>query len=174
MIVAFWDTQYMDWSSIPTLECCCSVTQLCPTLWDLMECTTPGFPVLYYLPNFALTHIHWVSDAIQPSHSLSGPLSCPRSFPASGSFSNESAFHNRWPKYWSFNLASVLPMNIQAWFRLGVDWFELFPVQVILLQHHSLKASVLQHSAQNVLPSISKKAYQALYFLFHEGSCKIQ
>ena len=47
--------------------------QSCPTLCDPMDCSTPGFPVLHYLPKFAHTHIHWVSDAIQPSHPLSPP-----------------------------------------------------------------------------------------------------
>ena len=51
--------------------CCCSVAQSCPTLWDPMDCSTPGFPVLHYLPEFAKTHVHWVNDAIQPSHPLS-------------------------------------------------------------------------------------------------------
>ena len=139
-----------------------------------MKCSTPGFPVLYYLPNFALTHVLWISDPIQPSHYLLCPLSCPQSFPASESFSNESAFHIRWPKYWSLNF-SISPSNeYSGLISFRVDWFELFSVQVILLQHHSSKASVLQHSAQNVLPSISKKAYQALYFLSHEGSCKMR
>ena len=52
---------------------CCSVAQLCPTLCDPTNCSTPGFPVLHHLPEFAQTHIHWVSDAIQPSHPLSPP-----------------------------------------------------------------------------------------------------
>ena len=50
-----------------------SVTQSCPTLWDPMDCSTPGFPVFHYLLEFAQTHVHWVSDAIQPSHPLSPP-----------------------------------------------------------------------------------------------------
>ena len=49
---------------------CCSVTNLCPALCDPMGCSTPGFPVLHYFPEFAQTHVHWVSDAIQPSHPL--------------------------------------------------------------------------------------------------------
>ena len=49
---------------------CCSVAKLCPTLWDPMNCSTPGFPALHYLPEFAQTLVHWVSDAIQPSHPL--------------------------------------------------------------------------------------------------------
>ena len=52
-------------------RCCCSVAKLCPTLWDPMNCSTPGFPVLHYLSEFAQTHVHWVSDDIQPSYSLS-------------------------------------------------------------------------------------------------------
>ena len=51
----------------------CLVTQSCPTLCDPMDCSMPGFPVLHPLPELAQTHIHWVSDAIQPSHPLSSP-----------------------------------------------------------------------------------------------------
>ena len=53
--------------------CCCSVVQSCLTLYDPMECSTPGFPVLHQLPELAQTHVHRVSDAIQPSHPLSSP-----------------------------------------------------------------------------------------------------
>ena len=51
-------------------DLCCSVARSCPTLCDFVDCSTPGFPVLHYLPEFAQTHVHWVSDAIQPSHPL--------------------------------------------------------------------------------------------------------
>ena len=53
--------------------CCCSVTKLCLTLCDPMDCSIPGFPVPYYLLEFAQTHFHWVGDAIQPSHPLPSP-----------------------------------------------------------------------------------------------------
>ena len=53
--------------------CCCSVTKLCPTLCSRMDCHTLGFPVIHYLPEFAPTHVHWVSNAIQSSHPLSLP-----------------------------------------------------------------------------------------------------
>ena len=53
--------------------CCCSVANSCPTFCDPMNCNTPGFPVLHCLPEFAQTHVHWVSDAIQLSHPLSPP-----------------------------------------------------------------------------------------------------
>ena len=52
---------------------CCSLTKLCPTLWDPMNCSTPGFPVLRYLPELAQTHVHRVGEASQSSHLLSSP-----------------------------------------------------------------------------------------------------
>ena len=52
---------------------CCSVAQLCLTLWDPMDCSTPDFPILHHLLEFAQTHVHWISDAIQSSHPLSSP-----------------------------------------------------------------------------------------------------
>ena len=58
-----------------THRLCCSLVVLCPTLCDLMDCSTPGFLVLHYLPGFAQTHVHWVRDAIQPSCPLSSPSS---------------------------------------------------------------------------------------------------
>ena len=58
---------------IPWIGGCCLVTQSCPTLCDPMDCSMPGFPVLHHLPELAQTHVHWDSDAIQPSHPLSSP-----------------------------------------------------------------------------------------------------
>ena len=93
--------------------CCCSVAQLCPILCDLMDCSMPGLPVHYQLPQLAQTHVHRVGDAIQPSHPLSS--SSPPAFSLSQHqgfffFSNESALCIRWPKYWSFNF-SFSPSN---------------------------------------------------------------
>ena len=63
------------------------VVQACPTLCNSMDRSTPGFPVLHYLPEFVHTHVHWVNDTIQPSHPLSPPFSpCSQFFPASGLF----------------------------------------------------------------------------------------
>ena len=53
--------------------CCCSFTQSGLTLCNPMDCSMPSFPVLHHLPEFAHTHVHWVSDAIQPPHPLSPP-----------------------------------------------------------------------------------------------------
>ena len=55
-------------------QCCCSVDKSCPTPCDPMNCSTPGFSVLHYLPEIAQTYVHWVSDAIHPSRSLSPPF----------------------------------------------------------------------------------------------------
>ena len=73
----------------PYSSCCCffSVAQSCLILCYPMNCSTPGFLVLHCLLEFAQTCVHWVSNAIHPSHPLSLPFSsCPQSFPASGSF----------------------------------------------------------------------------------------
>ena len=81
----------------------CSVTQWCLTLCDPMNCSTPGFPALHYLPELAQTHVHWVSDTIQPSHPLSPHLLLlPSVFPSIRVISNELALPIRWPKYWRF------------------------------------------------------------------------
>ena len=79
----------------------CSVAKWCPTLCYPVDCGTPGFPVLHYLPEFAQTHVHWFRDAFQPSHPLL-PLLLPEIFPSIRVFSNEWALCIRWSKYWSF------------------------------------------------------------------------
>ena len=80
-----------------------SVAQSCPTVCDPMNLSTPGLPVHHQLPEFSQTHVHRVSDAIQPSHPLSSP-SPPAPNPSQHQgFSNESTLRIRWPKYWSFS-----------------------------------------------------------------------
>ena len=81
-----------------------SVAQSCLTLCDPMDCSTPGFPVLHHLPELAQTHVHWVSDAIQSSHPLLSLSPSAFNFPSIRIFSNESALHIRWSKYWSFSI----------------------------------------------------------------------
>ena len=104
-----------------SLGCYCSVAKLCLILCDLMDCSTPGFPVLHHLPEFPQTHVHWVGDAIQPPHTLCHPIVLlPSIFLSIRVFSSELALRIRWPNYWSFSSASVLPMNIQDWFPLGL------------------------------------------------------
>ena len=106
-----------------------------------MDCSTPSFPVLHYLPEFTQTHVHWVSDAIQSSHPL--PLSSPFAF----NLSNESAPHIRWPKYWSFSLSINLSNEYSGLISFSIDWFDLLAIQGTLeslLQHHNLKASIFR------------------------------
>ena len=93
---------------------CCSVAKSCLTLCDPVDCSASGSPVLHYLREFTQTHIHWVSDAIQPSHPLP-PLfsSCPRSFPPSGSFL--MTLHIRWSKYWSFSWSQPTKRRGKRW-----------------------------------------------------------
>ena len=70
--------------------CCCSVAELSPTLWDPMDCGIPGCAVLRHLLESAQIHVHWVGDAIQPSHPLLTPLLLPSIFPSIRVFCNES------------------------------------------------------------------------------------
>ena len=100
------------------MSCCCSVPQSCPALCDCMECSTPGFPVLHPLPEFAQTHVRWISDAIQPCHPLCPLLLLPTIFPSIGSFLMSWVFVSGGQSIG--RLASVLPMNIQSWYPLGL------------------------------------------------------
>ena len=85
-----------------------SVAQSCPTLCDPMNRSTPGLLVHHQLPEFTQTHVHRVSDAIQPSHPLSSPSPPAPNPPSSRVFSNESTLCMRWPKHWSFSF-SIIP-----------------------------------------------------------------
>ena len=128
------------------MYCCCSVAKLCLTLCNPMDCSTPGFTVLHYLLEFAQFHVHWVSDAIQPSHSLL-PLSPPvlNLSQNQGLFQWVSSLHQV-SKYWSFSF-SISPSNeYSGLISFRIDWFDLLAVQGTLkslLQHHNLKASAL-------------------------------
>ena len=122
----------------------------CVTLCDLMNCNTPGLPVHHQLPEFTQTHLHWVSDAIHPSHLCHPLLLLPSIFPIIRVFSNESALHIRWPKHWNFRF-NISPSNEQpGLISFRIDWLDLLAVQRTLkslLQHHSSKASILWCSA---------------------------
>ena len=85
-----------------------SVAQSCLTLCDPMNHSTPGLPVHHHLLEFTQTHIHRVSDPIQPSDPLLSPLLLPPIPPSIRVFSNKSTLRMRWPKYWSFRF-SIIP-----------------------------------------------------------------
>ena len=113
-----------------------------------MNCSMPGLPVHHQLPEFTQTHVHQVSDAIQPSHPLSSPL--PPIPPSIRVFSNDSTLHMRWPKYWSFSFSIIPSKEIPGLISVRMDWLDLLTVQGTfksLLQHHSSKASILQRTA---------------------------
>ena len=123
-----------------------------------MDYSTPRFPVCHQLVELAQTHVHWISDAIQPSHPLSSPSLPAFNFPSIRVFSKQSVFCIRWPKYWSFSF-SISPSNEHSgpiFFRM--DWLDLLATQGILkslLQHHSSKASFLQCSAFLYVPTLT-------------------
>jgi len=117
-LINFWVRRNISFS-------CCSVTQSCLTLCDPIDCSTPGLPVIYHLPEPAQAHVQ--SQWCHPNHLvLCHPLLLmPSTFPSIRVFSNESALCIRWPKYWSFTF-SILLMNIQGWFPLGwTGWISL-------------------------------------------------
>ena len=126
-----------------------SVAQSCPTLCNPIDCSMPGFPVHHQLPELTQTHVHRVSDAIQPSPPLSALL-LSSIFPSIRVFSNDLVLRIRWPKYWSFNF-SISPSNEYSGlisFRMeGLDLLAVQGTLKSLLQHHSSKASFLWHSA---------------------------
>ena len=101
--------------------CCFSVTQLCLTLCNPMDCSTPGFPVLHHLPELAQIYVHWVDD-INPiiSFSVIPFSSCLQSFPASGSFPMSQFFASGGQSIEASATALILAMNIQGWFHLGL------------------------------------------------------
>ena len=127
-----------------------SVAQLCPTLCNPMNRSMPGLPVHHQLLEFNQTHVHQVGDATQPSHPLSSP-SPPAANPSQhqGLFQWVNSLHEV-AKYWSFSF-NISPSNEHpGLISFRMDWLELLAVQGTLkslLQHHSSKASIFQHSS---------------------------
>ena len=123
-----------------------SVTQLCPTLCNPMDCSTPGFPITNTQSLFKLMSI----ESVMSSEHLI--LCCPllllpSIFPSIRVLSNESVLHIRWPKYWSFSFSISLSNEYSGLISFRMDWLDFLAVQRILnclLQHHS---SILRHSA---------------------------
>ena len=118
-----------------------SDAQLCWTLCEFMNHSTPGLPVHHQLPEFTQTHVHCVGDAIQPSHPLSSS-----SPPAPNPSQHQSLF--QWVNS-SQDMAKVLEFQLQHQSFQWTPRTDLLAVQGILslLQHHSSKPSILWHSA---------------------------
>ena len=125
-----------------------------------MNCSTPGLPVHHQLPEFTQTHVHWVGDAIQPSHPLSSPSPPDPNPPSIRVFSNESALRMRWPKYWSFSF-SISPSNEHPrLISFRMDWLDL------------LESKGLSHSNQMLIYMqqnyhITKNNRHLNYFFFN-------
>ena len=103
-----------------------SVAQSCPTLCNPMNRSTPGLPVHHQLPEFTQTHVHWVSDAIQPSHPLVPFSSCPQSLPASKSFPMSQLFAWGGQSTGVSALASFVPKKSQGWSPLEwIGWISM-------------------------------------------------
>ena len=115
-----------------------------------MDCSTPGLPVHHQFPKPTQTHVYHIGDAIQSSHPLLSLLLLSSIPPSIRVFSNESALHIRWPKYWSFSFI-ISPSNEHPGLTsFRMDWLDLLALQGTLkslLQHHSSKASILKPSA---------------------------
>ena len=124
----------------------------CIWLCDPVDCSMPGFSVLHYLPEIAPAHVHWVGDAIQPSHPVS-----PTSPPALNLSQHQHLFQWVSSASGGQNIgasASVLPMNRQGWVPLGLTGLISLQSEGLskVLQHHSLKALILHHLAIFGLP----------------------
>ena len=129
-----------------------SVAQSCPTLCDPMNRSRPGFLVHHHLLEFTQTHVHWVGDAIQPSHPLWSP-SPPAPNPSIRVLSNESTLHMRWPKYWSFSF-SIIPSNEHpGLISFRMDWLDLLAVQVTLKFSPTPQFKSINFSALSILHS---------------------
>ena len=125
------------------------VTQSSPVLCNPIDCTMPGLPAHLQLLEFTQTHVHWVDDAIQPSHPWSSPSPAFNLSQHQGLL-NESALCIRWRKYWSFSFSISSSNEHSGLTSFRMDWLDLLAVQGTLkslLQHHSSKASILQCSA---------------------------
>ena len=127
-----------------------SVDQWCPILCNPMNHSMPDLPVHHQLPEFTQTHVHWLGDAIQPSHPLSSPSLPAPNPPSIRVFSSESTLHMRRPKYWSFSFSIIPSKEHPGLISFRMDCLDLLAVQGTLkslLQHHSSKASILWRSA---------------------------
>ena len=134
-----------------------SVAQSCLTVWDPMNHSTPGLPVHHQLPEFTQIHVHRVSDAIQPSHPLSSPSPPAPNPPSIRVFSNESTLHMRWPKYWSFSLASFLPKKSQGW--SPSEWTGWISLQSKGLSRVFSNTTVQKHQFFGAQPSSESKSH---------------
>ena len=120
-----------------------SITQSCLTLCDPMNHSTPGLPVHHQLLEFTQTHVHWVGDAIQPSHPLSSPSPPAPNPPSIRVFSKELVLRSRCPKYWSFSFSISRSNEHPGLISFRMNWLDLLAVQGTLKSINSLMLSLL-------------------------------
>ena len=101
-----------------------SVAQSCPTPCNPMNCSTPGLPDNHQLPEITQSHIHWVGDAIQPSHPLLSHSLPALNLSQHQGLSNESVLHIRWPKYWCFSCSISASNEYSRLMSFRMDWFD--------------------------------------------------
>ena len=133
-----------------------SVAQSCLTLCDSMNCSTPGLPVHHQLPEFTQTHVHWVSDAIQPSHPCHPLLLMTPIPPSIRVFSNESTFLMKWPKYWSFSFSIIPSKESEVWSSEWTGWISL---QSKGLSRGFSNTTVQKHQFFSAQPSSQSNSY---------------
>ena len=132
-------------------------------LCNPMDCSTPGFPVLHYLPEFAQTQVHWVGDAIQPSHPLSPFLLLPSVFPSIRVFPVSWLFTSGGQSTGASALASVLPMNIQVWFPLKLTG--LISLQSKGLSRVFSSTTIRKHRFFGAQPSLGFNSHNCTWLL---------
>ena len=138
-----------------------SVTQLCPTLCNPMDCSTPGSPVHHQHLEVAQIHVHWVDAAIQPSHPLQSPSSPALNLSQHQGLSKESVLRIRWPKYCSFRF-SIRPSNeYSGLISFRMDWLDLLTVQ------GTLKESSPTPQFKNINSSVLSLLYDRLNSYIH-------
>ena len=109
-----------------------------------------AFPVHHQLPELAQVHVHWVGDAIQPSHPLSSHSLPTCNLSQHQGLLHKSVLHIMWPKYWSYSFCISHSNEYSGLISFRIDWLDLFAVQETfksLLQHHNSKALILWGSA---------------------------
>ena len=134
------------WKSL--LPAFSSVAQLCLTICNPMDCSTPGFPVHHQLTEHAQTHVHQVGDAIQPLILCFPLLLLPSVLPSSRVFSKESVLCIRWPKYWSFSFNISPSSEHSGLISFRMDWLDLLALQgtlksLLTVQNHQFFSAQL-------------------------------
>ena len=163
-LVSFMNKQYpREAEGFTSSALLCSVPKSCLTLCNPMDCSTSGFSVLRYLPELAQTHVHPVSDAIQPSHPLSPPSPPALNLSQHQSFPMNWLFASGGQSIGASASASVLPMNSQGWFPLGLTG--LLSLQSKGLSRVFSSTTVQKHQFFGIQPSLWSNSHICTWLL---------